>query len=152
MCRLLRFLNRLPGRDALAAWGGPPPGYRPDRRASLRHPAKGNQAVLGWWDGHGFREVAGSFRNVSLGGGLAMVGELPRNKHIWIRLEWPVKTLWRRALVLRTGRNDDGEVEVGLSFPELCDENLLDALVSGQTCLLRPYVDQEGSQRREKAS
>jgi hypothetical protein len=134
------------GRDELDSWGGPPPGHRPDRRSTLRHPARDNQAVLGWWDGREFRQVDAGFRNISLGGGLIQVEELPRSKRIWVRLEWPVKTQWRRARVLRVQRDEFGQTEAGLSFPELCDEELLHALVFGQTCLLRRVDDADDMQ------
>src|SRR4051794_32712259 len=83
MRRLIRLFDRLRGRDDLATWGGPPPGHRADRRATLRHPARDNQAVIGWWDGREFRELAASFLNISLGGGFVSADEAPRSKRVW---------------------------------------------------------------------
>lgn len=142
MRRFFGFLSRL-GGDDLAAWGGPPPGHRPDRRATLRHPARDNQALVGWWDGREFRQIAASFRNISLGGGLVIAAEPPRSRRVWIRLEWPVKSQWRRARVMRIGL-DGGQSATAVSFPELCDEELFDALVAGQACLLRVDDTSEG--------
>src|SRR5262245_39119828 len=121
MSRILRCLARILGRDDLASWGGPPHGLRPDRRASLRHPARDNQALVGWWDGGEFRQIDAGFLNISLGGGLIQVEALPRSKHIWVRLEWPAKTQWRRARVIRVQRDEFGQPQAGLSFPALCD-------------------------------
>jgi hypothetical protein len=44
---------------------------------------------------------------------------------------------------MRVQRDESGQSEAGVSYPELCDEEMLHALVFGQTCLLRRTEEAE---------
>ena len=73
--RLLFALGWISPPEQDSCWGERPPQKPTDRRMSVRNPACGKDAYLGWWIGEEFHSVAGQFRDISSGGALILTRE-----------------------------------------------------------------------------
>jgi hypothetical protein len=68
------------------------------------------------------RRVEARLINISRGGALLVADDHPpRDSHVWMRIERPVKTDWAEATTVRMGENQ----EIGVQFPRGCPDDLL---------------------------
>jgi hypothetical protein len=77
---------------------------------------------------HGSRRIKGHLVNISRSGALIDAGNPPpRGTPILLRIDWPVRTDWVDAIVVR----DDPESRVGVRFTRACADDLLLAAAVG---------------------
>ena len=94
----------------------------PERRDSPRCDAVENQSRLEFAVSGGRRRVEARLVNISRGGALLVADDHPpRESHVWMRIERPVKTDWAEATTVRVGENQ----EIGVQFPRGCPDDLL---------------------------
>jgi PilZ domain len=93
-----------------------------ERRDSPRCDAVQNQSRLEFAVSEGRRRVEARLVNISRGGALLVSDNRPpRESHVWMRIESPVKTDWAEAMTVRLGQNQ----EIGIQFPRGCPDDLL---------------------------
>jgi hypothetical protein len=81
-----------------------------------------NQSRLEFAVSGGRRRVEARLVNISRGGALLIADDQPpRESHVWMRIEQPVKTDWAEATTVRIGENQ----EIGVQFPRGCPDDLL---------------------------
>src|SRR5947209_5811143 len=95
-----------------------------DRRIAQRYSAGGTAAVLTWTDGDDSRTVPAILRDISIGGGSALVDTPPpKGRLVWFRLRSDKHSAWIGAVIIgisRTGMLGRGPRLVRWRFRETC--------------------------------
>src|SRR5271157_2917924 len=127
--RLLFALGWISPPEQDFCWGERPPQKPSDRRMSVRHPACGKDAYLGWWKDGKLNTAAAQFRDISSGGAMVLTRDMPPDEHVWLCLAQPVGARWCPVRIVRARETSVSLIEIGLAFEASCDSDLLKVLV-----------------------
>lgn len=106
-----------------------------DRRKTPRYAAGGTVVILTWPDGDDYRTVAAELKDISFGGGSALVESAPpAQSTVWFRVRGDDTSPWIGATVVgvsRTGLLGRGPRFLRWRFAESCPYGIFKAAIDG---------------------
>ncbi len=108
--------NSLDPPEVESVTGDGSPIARVDRRAHPRYPTAPNEAFMGWWAGETIHKIDARILNLSQGGALIALHEMPGHEDVLVQLVKPVQTRWYAMKILRVKPTTSGMYEAGLAF------------------------------------